>query len=314
MARQLHDVGEFELIAAVTAGLGELPSGWLGPGDDAAIVPTPDGRVVATTDVLVERQHFRLDWSSAADVGHKAAAQNLSDIAAMGAAPTALLVGFAAPADLEERWALEFHAALVAEAARAGAAVVGGDVVRADQIVISVTALGTLDGRVPVLRSGARPGDLLALSGPTGASAAGLAVLRRGFTAPRAAVSAHRRPTPDYSQGPAAALAGAHAMIDISDGLIADLRHIADVSEVAIDVEPTLLEVPAPVIAVSAALGGSDPLTMVLTGGEDHVLAAFFAAEADVPAGWRVVGLASAGAGVTVAGSAYAGQGGYRHF
>jgi len=165
-----------------------------------------------------------------------------------------------------------------------------------------------------VLRSGARPGDLLALSGPTGASAAGLAVLRRGFTAPRAAVSAHRRPTPDYAQGPIAALAGAHAMIDISDGLIADLRHIADASEVAIDVEPTLLEVPAPVIAVSAALGGSDPLIMVLAGGEDHVLAAFFAAEADVPVGWRVIGLASAGSGVTVAGSPYAGDGGHRSF
>jgi thiamine-monophosphate kinase len=314
MARQLHEVGEFELIAAVTAGLGELPSGWLGAGDDAAIVPAPDGRVVATTDVLVERQHFRLDWSTAADVGHKAAAQNLSDIAAMGAAPTALLVGFAAPAELEERWALEFHAALVTEAGRAGAVVVGGDVVRADQVVVSVTALGTLDGRDAVLRSGAAPGDLLALSGPTGASAAGLAVLRRGFTAPRAAVAAHRRPTPDYAQGRIAALAGAHAMIDISDGLIADLRHIADASEVAIDVEPTLLEVPAPVVAVSAALGGSDPLTMVLTGGEDHVLAAFFATRDDVPTGWRVVGLASAGSGVSVAGSAYAGDGGHRSF
>jgi len=314
MTRQLHEVGEFELIAAVTAGLGVLPSGWLGPGDDAAIVPAPDGRVVVTTDVLVERQHFRLDWSSAADVGHKAAAQNLADIAAMGAAPTALLVGFAAPADLDERWALEFHAALVAEGERAGAAVVGGDVVRAEQIVVSVTALGTLDGRAPLLRSGARPGDLLALSGPTGASTAGLAVLRRGFTAPRAAVAAHRRPTPDYAQGPLAALAGAHAMIDISDGLVADLRHVAEASGVAIDVEPSLLEVPAPVVAVSAALGGSDPLTMVLTGGEDHVLAAFFGDRDDVPAGWRVVGLALAGSGVTVAGSPYAGDGGHRSF
>lgn len=314
MARQLHEVGEFDLIAAVTAGLGDLPSGWIGPGDDAAVVPTPDGRVVATTDVLVERQHFRLDWSSAADVGHKAAAQNLADIAAMGASPTALLVGFAAPADLEERWALEFHAALVAEGERAGAAVVGGDVVRADQIVISVTALGTLDGRLPVLRSGARPGDLLALSGPTGASAAGLAVLRRGFTAPRAAVAAHRRPTPDYAQGPIAAMAGAHALIDVSDGLIADLRHVAEASGVAIDVEPTLLEVPAPVVAVSAALGGSDPMVMVLTGGEDHVLVACFAAQAHVPPGWRVIGLVSAGSGVTVAGSPFAGDGGHRSF
>jgi thiamine-monophosphate kinase len=314
MARQLHEVGEFELIAAVTAGLPELPPGWVGPGDDAAIVPVPDGRVVATTDVLVERQHFRRDWSSAADVGHKAAAQNLADIAAMGATPTALLVGFAAPADLDERWALDFQEALVAEAARGGAAVVGGDVVRSDQIVVSVTALGTLEGRTPVLRSGARAGDLLALSGPTGASAAGLAVLRRGFTAPRAAVAAHRRPTPDYAQGRIAAEAGAHAMIDVSDGLVADLRHVADASEVAIDIEPTLLEVPDTVTAVSAALGGSDPLTMVLTGGEDHVLAALFGARDDVPDGWRVVGLASAGSGVTVAGSPYDGDGGHRSF
>jgi len=314
--RTLGEVGEFDLIAAVTSGLAPVADGDVGPGDDAAVLGVPGARVVATTDLLVERRHFRRDWSSAADVGHKAAVQNLSDLAAMGAVPLALLVGFGAPDDLPERWAREFHQSLVAEAERAGARVAGGDVVGADQVVVSVTALGHLDGHEPVLRSGGGVGDVLALSGPTGLSAAGLAVLRRGFSAPRAAVAAHRRPTGRYEDGPAAARAGAHALIDVSDGLVADLRHVAVASGVSIDLDPSALEVPEPVAAVCAALGGSDPLRMVLTGGEDHVLAGLFDVRS-VPTGWRVVGRAlPAGerAEVLVGGVAWTEPGGHRHF
>src|SRR5882672_4597944 len=120
------ELGEFGLIRRVTDGRTQPAHTLLGPGDDAAVVAAPDGRVVASTDVLVEGRHFRRDWSSAADVGHRAAAANLADIVAMGAVPTALLIAFCGPPDLEVRWAEELTDGLVAEAARAGAAIVGG--------------------------------------------------------------------------------------------------------------------------------------------------------------------------------------------
>ena len=167
-------LGEFGLIARVVARLGTTPGVLLGPGDDAAVVAAPDGRVVATTDVLVEGVHFRRDWSSAYDVGRKAAAANLADVAAMGGTGTALLVGLAAPADLPVAWAEALADGLRDEAALVGAAVVGGDTVTADRIVVSVTALGDLAGRAPVTRSGARPGDVVVLAGRMGRSAAGL--------------------------------------------------------------------------------------------------------------------------------------------
>ncbi len=283
--------------------------------------------MVATTDLLVEGVHFRRDWSEAVDVGHKAAAQNLADIAAMGARPTALLVGLAAPAGLPTAWALGLADGLAAEAARAGAAVVGGDVVAGEHVVVSVTALGSLDGREPVTRAGARAGDVVAMVGRLGWSAAGFAVLSRGFRSPRVLVAAHRRPEPVYEAGPKAALAGATAMVDVSDGLLGDLAHVAVASGVAVRLEVAALEVAAPVRDAAAALG-KDPLEWVLTGGEDHALAATFPSAKAVPKGWTVVGEVLAWAGatadddsaqhrVTVAGlpaGAYEGPGGWRHF
>ena len=143
-----------------------LPTGQhtiLGPGDDAAVVVTPDGRVVATTDLLVDGRHFRRDWSTPYDVGRKAAAQNLADIAAMGAVPTSLLVGLAAPPDLPAFWAERFADGLRDECDVVDAGVVGGDVVRSELLMIAVTALGDLEGRSPVTRSGAQIGDVVAL-------------------------------------------------------------------------------------------------------------------------------------------------------
>jgi thiamine-monophosphate kinase len=317
MARTLAELGEFGLIASVTAGLPALPDGWIGPGDDAAVLRVGATDLVLTCDLLVENRHFRRSWSSAGDVGHKAAAQSLADVAAMGAEPTALLVGFAAPGDLPVAWAEECQAALAEEASRGGAFVVGGDVVSADSIVLSVTALGRVTDAGAVLRSGARQGDVVALSGPVGMSAAGLAVLGRGFTAPRQAVAAHRRPMPDYAAGPAAARSGAHALIDVSDGLLADLGHVALASGVVIDLDPAQLPIPASVQAVAAALGRSEALSFVLTGGEDHALAGCFA-PGSVPEGWLVVGtVAQPGAeppAVTVGGEPYEGGQGHQHF
>ncbi len=308
-------LGEFELIAAVTARFPGGPEVILGPGDDAAVVAAPDGRVVATTDLLVEGVHFRRDWSEAADVGHKAAAQNLADIAAMGARATALLIGLAAPADLPTAWALAFADGLAAEASRAGAAVVGGDVVASGRLVVAVTALGSLDGREPVTRSGARVGDVVAVRGRLGWSAGGLAVLSRGFRSPRVLVEAHRRPMPDYAAGPAAAGAGATAMVDTSDGLLADLLHVAEASGVGIELDVAALDVPAVLRDAAAALG-KDPIDWVLTGGEDHALAATYPAATGAPSGWVVLGFVVEGSGVVVAGvdGTYEGPGGWRHY
>ncbi len=323
----LAGTGESGLVEALLARLPSGPDVLLGPGDDAAVVAAPDGRVVATTDVLVEGVHFRRDWSQALDVGHKAAAQNLADIAAMGARPTALLVGLAAPPGLETRWVLDLADGLAAEAARAGTAVVGGDVVAGAQVVVAVTALGALDGRDPVTRAGACPGDLVAVCGRLGWSAGGLAVLSRGFRSPRVLVAAHRRPEPVYAAGIAAALAGATAMIDVSDGLLSDLAHVAVASGVTVRLDVAALEVAAPLRDAAAALG-RDPLEWVLTGGEDHALAATFPAGTALPEGWREVGVVEPGPGpgpagatrsprVTVEGlpgGVYEGPGGYRHY
>jgi thiamine-monophosphate kinase len=291
-------VGEFGVIARVVARSGTADLADVGPGDDAAVLRTPDGRVVACTDVLVEGRHFRRDWSSAEDIGHKAAAANLADVAAMGGVATALLVGLACPADTQTSFLEGVAAGLAAECAPLGAAVVGGDLVASapdsNAVVLSVTALGDLGGRAPVLRSGARSGDVVALAGRLGWSACGLAVLRRGFSSPVAAVAAHRRPTPPYAAGPAAAEAGARAMCDVSDGLLADAGHIAADSGVIIDLDraalvKACLEPVGPLQQVAAALG-ADPLAWVLTGGEDHALLATFPPRVALPEGWTAIG------------------------
>lgn len=286
-----RDVGEFGLIAQVVARLGTSPSVLLGPGDDAAVIAAPDGRVVATTDVLVEGVHFRHDWSTGYDVGRKAAAANLADVAAMGARGTALLVGLAAPPDLPVQWALDLADGLRDEAAVVGAVVVGGDVVRSALLVVSVTALGDLAGRAPVTRAGAQVGDVVVLAGELGRSAAGMELLVAGTTEGDL-VEAHRRPTPPYELGPVLADAGATAMCDVSDGLLADAGHVAAASGVRVDLD--------------AADDG------FLTGGEDHALLATLPPGVAVPEGCRTIGRVLAGAGVTVAGEPRAG--GWDHF
>ncbi len=308
----LADVGEFGLISLLAERFPQGRQVLVGPGDDAAVVDVPDRRVVVSTDVLVEGRHFRKDWVEAADVGHRVAAANLSDINAMGGRATALTVGLAAPADLPVSWALELAQGIADEAALVGASVVGGDVTSADQVVVAVTVLGAVDG-APVLRSGARPGDVVALAGRQGWAAGGLAVLGRGFRSPRKLVEAYRRPEPPYDAGARAAAAGATAMIDVSDGLLADLGHLAARSGVAVDVSTAAFEVAEPLQAVGAALG-ADPMRFILAGGDDHALVATFPAGTALPEGWRQVGTVCDGEGVTVDGAEFEGSRGWTAF
>jgi thiamine-monophosphate kinase len=312
----VESLGEFGLIDLIAARLPQGEQVVIGPGDDAAVLKTGDGRVVATTDVLAEGRHFRRAWSSPYDVGRKAAAQSLADIAAMGARPTALLVALTLPAELPAAWPLDLADGLRDECARVGASVVGGDLVRDQQITIAVAALGDLGGHDPITRGGARPGDAVAVAGRLGWSVAGLAVLQQGTVirtaAADAVIGAHRRPQPPYDLALQAAAAGATALIDVSDGLLQDLGHVAEASAVAIDLDSAAL-VPDPELVEIAASVRADPASWVLTGGEDHAFAACLPGPG-IPAGWRRVGRVAHGARVTVDGRVFTGAGGFDHF
>lgn len=312
----VRQVGEFGLIDRLVTGRTQPADTLLGPGDDAALVRAGDGRTVVTTDMLVAGRHFRLDWSTPHDIGRKAIAQNAADIAAMGARPTAFVAAFAAPGDTPAARAAELADGMWAEAGLLGAGVVGGDLVEADTWVVSVAALGSLDGRSPVVRSGARPGSVVAIAGELGRSAAGYALWHNeindgpGFAALR---RRHLVPEPPYAQGPAAAAAGAQAMTDVSDGLVADLGHIATASGVRIELDGAALAADRDAVAAAAELLGADPWSWVLGGGEDHALVACFAGA--VPAGWRVIGRVGDGpAGVLLDGAEWSGYPGWQSF
>ena len=268
--------------------------------------------MVATTDMLIEHRHFRRDWSTANDVGHKAAARNFADIAAMGAVPTSLLVGFGAPGDLEVSWVDDLVAGLREECGEVGAAIVGGDITAADVIMLGVTALGDLHGRAPVTLDGAQVGDVVAYAGRLGWAAAGFAVLGRGFRSPVQVVTAHRRPEPPYAEGPRAAIAGATAMTDVSDGLVADLGHIASASGVRIDLRAAAFDIPAKLREVGGALS-VDPLIWVLTGGDDYALVATFPRGTSLSDAWCEIGTVTEGEGVRVDGRRWP-SGGHEHF
>ncbi|MFI0431709.1 MAG: thiamine-phosphate kinase [Candidatus Nanopelagicales bacterium] len=319
--RRVSQVDEFELISAITAGLPTSEAVAVGLGDDAALLVCDASGVLACSDMMIEGRHFRRAWSSPEDIGHRAAAANQADIAAMGGRAVALLVSLAVPPDLESGWVADLIDGIQAEADKVGAVIVGGDTCGIEAgngapgpIVISVTALGRLGEAPAVRRNGAQDGDQLALVGRQGWAAAGLTVLSRGFRSPRVLVDALRRPEVPYDAGPAAALAGATAMIDVSDGLLADVGHIALASGVAIDLDSELLPVDAPLRDTAVAFT-IDPLGWVLTGGEDHSLAATFPADAQLPDGFVRIGSVSFGEpGVTVDGAVRRGPKGWVHF
>lgn len=314
---QVRDIGEFGLIARLTRDLATSPAVSVGPGDDGAVFLI-NGSAVVSTDMLVEGTHFRLDWSSGHDVGRKAVAVNVADLEAMGAEPVTLVVAIAVRPDTEVQWVREFATGLNEEAHLAGVAVVGGDTVSGPVITVSVSATGQLSGRQPLMRSGAQAGEVVALKGRLGWASAGLAVLGRGFRSPRAVVEAQRVPAVPYGAGRQAALAGATSMIDISDGLVADLGHIATASQVVINLDTSHLDVPEPLQAVAAATG-RDPLQFILAGGEDHALVGTFPATR-VPDDWQVIGRVSevdsaAGEGqVLVDGQPWDSSAGWDHF
>jgi thiamine-monophosphate kinase len=313
----LSDLGEFAVIDRLVEGRRHPSTVLVGPGDDAAVVTTTDGRVVVSTDMLVEGRHFRLDWSTPRDVGRKAIAQNAADIEAMGAATTSFVVAFGAPGSTLGADVLRLSDGMWEEAGTFGASIVGGDLVDAPQWVISVTALGDLGGRSAVLLAGARPGDTVAVVGDLGRSAAGYALWRNDIREDNPDFDELRRshlvPKVPYGQGRVAADAGATAMTDVSDGLLADVRHVANASEVGVDLSRDALLADHEVVAAAAAAVGDDPWAMVFAGGEDHALVATFPGSA--PSGWREIGVVLDGpARVLVDGAEWTGAGGWQSY
>lgn len=310
----LGSLHERETLRRIFPRLPESSVTLVGPGDDAAVLSAPDGRYVVTTDMMVHGPDFRWGWSAPFDLGWKSAATNLSDIAAMGAVPRALLVAIAAPSSTRVSQ-LEAIADGLREACAVlapGCGVVGGDLSVSATFTVAVTAFGDLEGRPPVLRSGARVGDVVAVSGPLGLAGEGLrllfeagvdaqgrpsraraAALRRDHAE---AVLAQLRPHPPISDGPHAARAGATAMLDLSDGLAMDARRVADASGVAIAIDSRAL--------------GADP-SAALASGEDHSLLAVFAPGTELPGGFRRIGVVEEGSGVLVDGRPYDELGGW---
>ncbi|MBO0907720.1 thiamine-phosphate kinase [Arthrobacter sunyaminii] len=316
------DLDEKSLLALIFPRLG-ADTALLGPGDDAAVIAAPDSRTVISIDTLVQDADFRLLWPSGYrttgfDVGWKCVAQNVSDIRAMGAVPTSLVVSLTLPGSTEVKWVEDLAdglAAGISALASEQCSVVGGDLGRGSQIVVTAAVTGDLEGRAPVLRSGARPGNVLAHIGALGLAAGGLAVLESSFdmSDPGGAgdqelaglVMAQCRPRlPRTGAGPDAAAAGATAMLDVSDGLVRDAGRIARASGVGIDLDAGYLRTRAASLAPAAVRLGADPLSWVLGGGEDHGLLAAFPPDAVLPEGFVRIGAVHDGEGVTFGGQA----------
>ena len=256
-------MGELSLIAAIEHALSARGGRVLrGPGDDAAVVRAGGAVAVTSIDAIVEGIHFKLDTHSPADVGHKALAAALSDLAAMGARPGEAYVALGLPADFGEERALELVHAMEALAQRTGTTIAGGDVIQAPELQVSVTVTGWADSeKALVYRNGAQPGHLVGVTGELGGSGAGLLLLDEGER-DGPLVQRHLRPEPRLQAGAALAAGGVSAMIDVSDGIATDARHIAERSgvEIVVDLE-----------ALPIAEGVSDAL-LAAAAGEDFEL------------------------------------------
>ena len=302
----LANLGESESLARTIGKLIQGEYAIVGPGDDAAVVSSADGRFVVTTDTMIEGHDFNLDWSTGFDLGFKAIASNVADVAAMGAKPTALVVAIALPGHTQISWLEDFAAGLNAGLTQLapGASVVGGDLARADQVFISVTAHGDLEGLEPVLRSGAKPGDILAVAGTLGKAAAGLSLLQSEIADAKNAfdelVSIQLRPMPPIPAGVLANKAGATSMLDVSDGLAKDASRIAKASGVTVQIDKSALLGFEAVLELAALRLEVTTEDWVLFGGEDHALLATFPEGSSIPKEFKPIGRIIASSGVLV--------------
>lgn len=293
-------MGEDQLIARIRELLPVGAQTLVWSGDDCAEVATPSGSFLISTDVLVENVHFRLDWSTGFEIGQRAAAQNLADIMAQGGIPTALVVSLVIPPHVETDWLYDLVAGFSARVKETTAGVVGGDISKGQQLVIAVTVCGeTVTKNLPgsVTRAGARPTDRIAVAGTLGYSYAGYLLLEAGLQSSRwqPYINIFKAPQPPLAAGPAAALAGATAMLDISDGLSTDLARLATASNAKLILSnDSLQNFTTPLEEVATVLGKS-ALELVLSGGEDHALLACFPAEATLPDGFVEIGEVTAG-------------------
>ncbi len=271
-SQTVADIGEFGLIDRFAARLGAPPEGETWAGDDAAVVKTPGSTLLYTTDLLIEEIDFDMGYASGADIGWKALAVNVSDIAAMGGQPHHALVGLGVPADCPLASADGILDGLLAAASRWDVHVVGGDISRSGSLVLYVALVGVAESE-PVRRSGARPGDAICVTGTLGGAAGGLALLRGEVAAEapvrRRLVSRQLRPEARLEEGRRLAALGATSMIDVSDGLIGDLFHLLDASELGCRVVPEAVPVDPDLIPLGTGL---DPFRAALSGGEDFEL------------------------------------------
>jgi thiamine-monophosphate kinase len=298
----LASLGENEALKRTVSRLKKSENTIVGSGDDAAVVKTSNDRFVVTTDTMIEGNDFKTTWSTAFDLGWKAVATNISDVAAMGAKPTALVVALAVPKETEITWLEQFADGLQAAVTHfvPNAEIVGGDLAQADQIVIAVTAHGDLEGRKPILRTGAMPGDILAVAGTLGQAACGLSLLQSGNQDAISAyddwVNIQKRPMPPIQSGIEAM--NATSMLDISDGLAKDAHRISKASGVKLIISKQSLDGYCARLDDVADRLEVSSLDWVLFGGEDHSLLATFPQGAAIPRSFKQIGKVEAGEGV----------------
>lgn len=273
MKTTVQDLGEFGLIERIRQMLHTSPAVVEGVGDDCAVLRICERLMLVSCDLFIENVHFRRDFASADEIGWKAGASSLSDVAAMGGQPMFALISLACPPETKANYVQMLYRGLSAVLSRFGTVIVGGDTsVNKDALVLDVTVLGRGIGNRCLTRKGVRPGDVLAVTGSLGRAAAGLHAIENGHDAPDLR-RAHTTPRPRVPEGQwLCSQPCAHAMIDISDGLAQDAGHMADASRLGVDIDPEKVVV-APELGDYCNAHGLNPLDFVLNGGEDYELA-----------------------------------------